>query len=157
MKNSGWIPSQRQECSRAFRGALVQLLLSDDIWPATLESIQVLAECASLTYGELDAMEKQAFRAAAKTTTETALYNLDEADTLDSEAEALKVVATLGGFDCTAEVKSLSARALTLRERAEDSEDSEDTEDVRHDDYRYITDSHHGYDADALFSTLLDR
>lgn len=117
-------------------------------------NLQALAKCASLTCGELDAIEKQAFQAAARTTTETALYNLDEADTLDSEAEALKAAATLGGFDCTAEVKSLSARALTLREHAEESEESED---IGHDDYRYKAESHQGYDVDALFSTLLDR
>ena len=151
MKDSGWTSKQRQECSRAFRVALVQLLLSDEIWPATLQTIQVLADCTSLTYGELEPIEKQAFEAAARTTTETAVFNLDEADTLDSEAEALKAVAALAGFDCTAEANSLSRRALTLRECAETSEET------GHDDYRYKADYHPGYDVDALFSTLLDR
>jgi len=97
--------------------------------------------------------EIEAFRHAVKITAKVVAENLDDAEALDAEVDALNKVSAVCGFDSKGEVARLSTRRSSLR----DDSNEEQTSNADKSQYQDSDSAGKYYDIDGLFAGLLDR
>lgn len=150
-KESKWHQDEKKTCFDAYRSALVQLLLSEDIWSASIGSLEVLTEMFAVMEAVPTQEEIDAFKHAVKITAKVVAENSDDAEALDAEVNSLNKVSEVCGLDSKAELARLSARLSSLRD------DSKEEQSGNADKSQYQDSAGKYYDIDALFAGLLDR
>jgi DNA polymerase III delta prime subunit len=152
-KRSGWSAKTKANCNKAFRQA-VSLILNDEdeMWACTIGSLRILAQVISTDDIRLTDDEKAGFLAAGKLAAETIIDNAESADDVRDQASELGSLAKICGLAFENEISELEACADELPEHLHDNV-SFDPES------EYISKPaiDRGFDADALFSGLLDR
>jgi hypothetical protein len=124
----------------------------DEIWPSSMSTLRMLADCLAGLNPGITEVEQKVFVKAARNVTSVLADNLDDAGDVHSEAEELESLAKLCRVSMENEITTLRDRAVSLEERASWSSDSSDPERNR-----YVPSNSEDVDLDALFLGLLDR
>ncbi|MDP9120570.1 MAG: restriction endonuclease [Acidobacteriota bacterium] len=142
---------EKRAAGEAFLSYLYPLLLSpDDLFPISVSSIAELAKALLQVKPDLRFEERAAFRTAVLAAAESGCDDIDDSGVLRSEAEAVKEIGALCGFDLT------QTHDFLIR-RAQDLEQREPEYDSYPEKRRYTSEPEREQDIDSLFAGLLDR
>jgi len=152
-KTSRWSAAAKRASEEAFRAGVLELVGDEDeIWPSSMSTLRMLADCLAGLKPGMTEVEQNVFVKAAKTVTKVLVNNLDDPEDVTSEADELESLAKICNVRMEAEISTLRYQADSLEERRSWSSESSDPERNT-----YVAVNSEDVDLDALFSGLLDR
>ena len=132
------------------------VLLSDDAWIITVDSLRELIKSSTLIDPSLTVPQQQVLIQAIKKFVETLMYNvgsdLDAVDELRSVAGEVEDLGKILGQNMDSLASRLRNQADGIEERNKDTQNDSDPEQ-----HRYMSEPIKEFDIDGLFDGLIDR
>ncbi len=156
VESSNWNDNDKKLSEDSLREAILEVLVSDDAWIITVDSLQELARASTLIDISLTEPQQQVFLQAIERSVETLMDNIgsdiDAVNELNYGAGEVEALGKILGQNMDSLALRLRAEANEIEERQSEETFSSDPEQ-----HRYMSESVKEFDIDGLFDGLKDR